>query len=107
MTDPLKRRDFIKTLSLAGASIAIANPVSAKAPLPGSEINEIKNDYFTVSFDKKKGTINIYRNNGSPLLIGGTACANSITINILFRPAVINTAWIQKVLLISWGLEKD
>ena len=77
MTDPLKRRDFIKTLSLAGASIAIANPVSAKAPLPGSESNEIKNDHFTVSFDKKKGTINIYRNNGAPLLIGGTACANS------------------------------
>jgi hypothetical protein len=54
MTDPLKRRDFIKTLSLAGASIVIANPVSAEAPLPGSEPNEIKNDYFTVSFDKRK-----------------------------------------------------
>jgi hypothetical protein len=77
MTDPLKRRDFIKTLSLAGASFAIANPVSAKAPLPGNQINEIKNDYFTVSFDEKKGTINIYRNNGSSLLIGGTACLNS------------------------------
>jgi len=77
MTDPLNRRDFIKTLSLAGASIAIANPVSAKAPLPGGESNEIKNDYFTVSFDKKKGTINIYRNNGAFLLIGGTVCANS------------------------------
>jgi hypothetical protein len=77
MTDPLKRRDFIKTLSLAGASIVISNPVSAKTSLPGNEINEINNDYFIVSFDKKKGTINIYRNNGSPLLIGGTACANS------------------------------
>ena len=77
MTDSLKRRDFIKTLSLAGASIAFANPVSAKAPLPGGESNEIKNDYFTVSFDKNKGTINIYRNNGAFLLIGGTVCANS------------------------------
>src|SRR4029077_18647782 len=77
MTDPLKRRDFIKTLSLASASIAIANPVSAKASLPGSDGNEIKNDYFTVSFDKKKGTISIYRNNGLPLLMGGTVCVNS------------------------------
>jgi hypothetical protein len=77
MTDPLKRRDFIKTLSLAGASFALANPVSAKAALPGNEINEIKNDHFTISFDKKKGTINIYRNNGAPLLIGGTVCVNS------------------------------
>src|SRR3954469_13573672 len=76
MTDPLKRRDFIKTLSLAGASFAIANPVSANIPLPGNEINEIKNDYFTVSFDKKKGKINVYRKNGLPFLIGGTVCAN-------------------------------
>ena len=77
MTDPLKRRDFLKTLSLAGASIALANPVSAKASAPGSDRNEIKNDHFTVSFDKKNGTINIYRNNGVALLVGGTACVNS------------------------------
>jgi hypothetical protein len=54
MTDPLKRRDFIKTLSLAGASIAIANPVSAKTPLAGSESNEIKNDYFTLHLKKER-----------------------------------------------------
>jgi len=77
MTDPLKRRDFIKTLSLAGASIVIANPVSAKAHLDGGEMNEIKNDKFTVSFDKKKGSINIYRNNGEALLTGGSVCINS------------------------------
>jgi len=77
MADPLKRRDFIKNLSLAGASIAIAHHVSADATLPGNETNEIKNDYFTGSFDKKKGTINIYRNNGAVLLVGGTACVNS------------------------------
>ena len=36
MADPLKRRDFIKNMSLAGASIALTNPVSAKPSLPGS-----------------------------------------------------------------------
>src|SRR5690349_17149018 len=76
MTDPLKRREFIKTLSLAGVSIAIADPVSAKAHPDGGEINEIKNDRFTVSFDKKKGTINIRRAGGEALLTGGTVCTN-------------------------------
>ena len=77
MTDPLKRRDFIKTLSLASASIAMAGPVSVNASSPGSGGPEIKNEHFTVSFDKKKGTINIYRNNGAALLTGGMVCVNS------------------------------
>src|SRR5690242_16446551 len=77
MADSLKRRDFIKNLSLAGASIAIANPVSAKGYLNGVDKNAIKNDHFTVSFDKKKGTINIHRSNGAPLLIEGKLCVNS------------------------------
>ena len=75
MTDSLKRRDFIKTLSLAGASIAITNNVSISTP-PGSDKGEIKNGHFTVSFDKKKGTIDIHRNDGTVLLTGGTACVN-------------------------------
>jgi hypothetical protein len=77
MGDFLKRRDFIKNLSLAGASIAIANPVSPKGYLNGVDDNSIKNDHFTVSFDKKKGTINIYRNSGAPFLIDGKLCANN------------------------------
>jgi len=77
MADPLKRRDFIKNLSLAGASIAISHHVPADGTSPGNETNEIKNEHFTVSFDKKKGTINIYRTNGASLLTGGTACINS------------------------------
>ena len=75
MADSIKRRDFIKTASVIGATIAMANPVSAKTFLPGDD-NEIKNDYFTVSF-KKKGAINIFRSSGIPLLMNGTVCANS------------------------------
>src|SRR5215470_1101739 len=77
MADPLKRRDFIKSLSLAGASIAMVDHMPANAFLAGKETSDIKNDYFAISFDKKKGTINIYRNNGAALLTGGTACINS------------------------------
>jgi len=74
----IKRREFIKNASVFGASIAIVNPVSAKTFLPTND-GDIKNDYFTISFDKKRGTINIYRNHGTPLLTGGTVCANSNT----------------------------
>jgi hypothetical protein len=79
MSDSIQRRDFIKTASIIGASIAIVNPVSAKEFLPGNDDHKIKNDYFTVSFDKKKGTINIYRSNGTTLIIGATTCINSST----------------------------
>jgi hypothetical protein len=78
MADLIKRREFIKNASVFGASIAIANPVSAKTFLPTND-GDIKNDYFTISFDKKRGTINISRNSGTPLLTGGTVCANSNT----------------------------
>src|SRR5215510_13170302 len=73
MSDPLKRREFIKNLSLAGASIAITNYTSAA----GDENSEIRNQYFTISFNKKNGTINIYRSNGTALLTGGTTCVNA------------------------------
>ncbi|MGH2565847.1 MAG: twin-arginine translocation signal domain-containing protein, partial [Ginsengibacter sp.] len=76
MADSIKRRDFIKTASIIGATFAIINPVSAKTFLHDDD-DEIKNNYFTVSFNKKKGTINIFRNSGIPLLIGGTVCVNS------------------------------
>lgn len=74
MTYPQKRRDFIKNMSLAGASVVITN--AAQAYLPGNNEDEIKNNYFSISFDRKKGKINIYRNNGAPLLLNGVVCIN-------------------------------
>jgi hypothetical protein len=81
MADPIKRRDFIKAASLFGTSIAIVNPVSAGSFLPGND-NEIKNDYFAVSFDRGKGVFNIFRSNGIPLLTGGAAWGSG---DVLFR----------------------
>jgi len=105
MTDSIKRRDFIKNLSLAGASVAIANPLSAEAYLPGIE-HEIKNDHFTVSFDKKNGTINIYRNNGLPLLLGGTACVNSDNNKRFDSPATYKYSFDSKAFTDQLGTGK-
>ncbi len=77
MAGPIKRREFIKAASIVGTSMAMANPVSAGSHLSENYPDEIKNDYFTASFDRIKGTINVYRSNGIPLLTGGTACINT------------------------------
>src|SRR5215831_3071165 len=77
MADSLKRRDFIKTTSILGASIAIANPASALPFQKGSNDTEIKNKFFSISFDKKKGTISIYRSNGTSFIKSATVNANS------------------------------
>ena len=76
MINPLKRREFIKAISLAGASISISEPVSAKRFFSDQDVEDLKNEYFTVSFDKKKGAINIHRAGGVPLLIRGVTCIN-------------------------------
>jgi len=75
MRRPLKRRQFIKTISLAGASIGLL-PTPATKFLPGEDSEEIQNNYFTVSFDKRRGAINIYTSNGVPTVTRGVACAN-------------------------------
>ena len=76
MTKPIKRRNFLKSASLLGASIAIASPDPGKILLQENAEAGIKNDFFSVLFDKKKGTINISRNNGIPLVTGGATRVN-------------------------------
>ena len=79
MSGSVKRRDFIKAASLFGTSLAL--PISGPAGtfLPGNTDNEINNEFFRISFDKQSGTFNFYRTNKSPLLTGGTTCANLVT----------------------------
>lgn len=76
MSDLLKRRNFIKNISLAGISFAIANPVHSNQLHKTNDDDKIKNDHFTVSFDKRKGVINIYRSNGIALVSGSASCIN-------------------------------
>ena len=77
MADSLKRRDFLKAVSLLGTSFVIENRVHAQALLSGNDGGEIKNDYFTISFDPQRGKFDIRRTDGAALITGGASCANS------------------------------
>jgi melibiase-like protein len=75
MRRPFKRRQFIKTMSFAGASIGFLQTTPATEFLLGNDTEEIQNDYFTVSFNKRLGAINIY-GRGVPTVTRGVICAN-------------------------------
>jgi hypothetical protein len=73
MPGHLKRRDFIKTVSLAGATVIIHPGVST---ITSADTVEVTNDSFTISFNRKKNVFFITRKNGTPLLTGGAAFAH-------------------------------
>jgi alpha-galactosidase len=71
----LSRRDFIKSVSLAGASMAVS--ASAGNAAVGTENDAgIGNEHFTVSFDGNQGTYAIRRGDGTPLVTNGTTAVN-------------------------------
>ena len=71
MSDSVKRRDFIKAVSVLGASFVVENGAHAHALSSGDDAGEIKNDYFTISFDARAGKFNIHRTNGTALVTEG------------------------------------
>lgn len=77
MTPPLKRRDFLKSVSMAGASMALSQPVFAHAVQPTAGNHSITNNFFTASFDRTKGTLNVSRKSGAPLLSGASMAINT------------------------------
>ena len=77
MADALQRRDFIKAVSLLGASFAIENRVLADEFLSGNVGGEVENEFFVISFDPQLGKFNIHRTNGAALITGGASCTNS------------------------------
>jgi hypothetical protein len=77
MADSIRRRDFIKTTSILGASMAIANSANAASIFTGNKEAEIKNKFFIISFDTTKGIISIHKNDGTLFIAGATVCANS------------------------------
>lgn len=74
MTNPLNRRDFIRSSSLFGASVVMAGP--AEALLPGDGCFTIGSRWLAASFDTASGTFDIRRLNGKPLLVAGTCGVN-------------------------------
>jgi hypothetical protein len=75
MVTSFNRRDFFKSLPLAGISIAISGP--EELVLPSAAGFTIKTKSFAASFDGKSGTFDVYRSDGTPLLTGArtTSCA--------------------------------
>ena len=77
MSERLKRRDFIKAVSLLGASFVVENGDDAHASLSEDDAGEIKSDYFTISFDARTGKFNIHRTSGAALITSAASWANS------------------------------
>jgi hypothetical protein len=69
----MRRRDFITSLSLAGASLSLSAPGCSEQ---GRDEHGVGNGRFRVSFDRRRGTFDIRTAGGAPLLIGATTCVN-------------------------------
>jgi hypothetical protein len=74
MAGSFNRRDFIKSTSLAGLSVAVAGPETAL--LASGDRYTIGNRFFTASFDRAAGTFDVRRSDGRPLLAGATSSIN-------------------------------
>jgi hypothetical protein len=77
MNDLLNRRGFIRSLSLAGASLALAEPSYANITFHSQAAEEIQNRHFRIVFDRKKGSFSVYRADESPFLENATVRVNS------------------------------
>lgn len=73
----MNRRGFIQSLSMAGASLALAEPSYANIVFNSMASNEIENANFRVAFDRKKGTFSVHKANGSPFLEGACVRVNT------------------------------
>jgi hypothetical protein len=61
MPNSFNRRDFIKSTSLAGISLAASGP---EKPLPSARSFTIRTRFFAASFDGKSGTFDVHRTDG-------------------------------------------
>ncbi|WP_424681261.1 TIM-barrel domain-containing protein [Frateuria sp. YIM B11624] len=73
----LSRRDFIRSVSLFGLSVAFSSPAKALRPSGGKFTTG--NGFLVVSFDTGSGTFDVHRRDGRPLLVGATSCVNFAT----------------------------
>ncbi len=78
MPAPLKRREFIRSISLAGVSMALPGQLSGEM-IHSAASNEISNQYLTLSFNRTNGTFSARHRDGLPLLTNGTARINLLT----------------------------
>ena len=74
----LIRRDFLKTISLSGISLAFASPVAGGIKHTLSETSELSGVYFTLLFDSRRGVFSVRRKDGTWLLQSATVRVNSM-----------------------------
>ncbi len=77
MANTVKRREFIRSVTMAGASLAIAEPLYSDILLTETGNNGITTTWYTVSFSRETGTFDVLRSNETPLLTGGSVRVNS------------------------------
>ena len=78
MSDSLNRRDFIKYTALSGIALATPTALNANMFLSSTDLPQISNDSFTVTFDVKNGRFNIYQTQGNLSIINSTVRANTL-----------------------------
>ncbi|MFZ1289522.1 MAG: glycoside hydrolase family 36 protein [Melioribacteraceae bacterium] len=76
MSNAINRRNFIKTFSLAGTSLAFSNPLNAISNFSNDLKPQISNEFFSIYFDDKTGRFNIYQANGDFAIANATVRAN-------------------------------
>jgi len=71
-TSSPNRRDFLRTLALAGTGLPWARRVGADGlPLSEGRTFQLDNGVFKVGFEAQTGRLEIWRHTGEPLLMGG------------------------------------
>jgi hypothetical protein len=73
----IKRRDFMRFVSISGLSFAISNPLKAGLRIFEDNVAQIKNQFCTISFDHKQGRFNITQSHGDFLIRNATVRANT------------------------------
>lgn len=97
MSDQLNRRDFIKSVSLTGASLVLTNPLNAGTNLFGNPNPQIVNEYFSISFDTNKGTFNIFRSDGTLFIKNAVVAINSASGKITSASSYDHSADVTKL----------
>lgn len=76
MSEPFDRRKFIKAVTYSGLALTITPPFISNSSLFSFKNIQLKNDYFSISFDEETGRINIFRSDDSIFISNATIRAN-------------------------------
>lgn len=79
MSNPLIRRNFIKSIALSGAALALPEKFMNLSGAGTSGLEKVTGENFSLQVDQKRGTFSLLRNNGDRLLINGSSAVNALS----------------------------